>query len=227
MKRIVDQKTGKEVVICGAIKKDGELCMARPIRGTGRCRFHGGKSVSGPDHPNFKTGKYSKVLRRDLLRAYADSMMTEDPYSMREELGLLDARLTLLAQGLNNDDGEGLGEKINDLRDLVLMSKSEGDPIDLAILADKVTELHTLVTAERRQWSEIYDVIDYRRKLVESERKREVEAQRMISEQQALIIISLLVNIIRKHVQDQRVLNTISAELNGLTDWKAGRFIES
>jgi hypothetical protein len=37
------------------------LCKSAPISDTGRCQMHGGKSLSGIAHPNYKHGRYSKV----------------------------------------------------------------------------------------------------------------------------------------------------------------------
>lgn len=225
--QVENPKTGKIVLVCGAKKKDGSICMGRPMKTNGRCRLHGGKNLVGPQHPNWKTGKYSKILRRDVLTAYVDALALDDPYSMREEIALIDARLALLARGLNDNEGSGLLESIYDLQTTIVQSDNNGDVVDMRFVIDKINEMAEMVKNERRQWAEIYDVIDHRRKLVESERKREIDSQRMISEQQALVIISLLVNIIRKHVQDQAVLNTIAAELNGLTDWKTGLITQS
>ena len=47
---------------CGAKTRAGGRCKNAPIGSTGRCRMHGGKSLSGIAHPNYKHGKYSKVF---------------------------------------------------------------------------------------------------------------------------------------------------------------------
>jgi hypothetical protein len=46
---------------CGAKTRSGGLCKNAPIGDTGRCRMHGGKSLSGIAHPNYKHGPYSNV----------------------------------------------------------------------------------------------------------------------------------------------------------------------
>ena len=49
---------------CGAhARTTGKPCMAPCLRGRRRCRLHGGWSTGAPrgeQHPNFKTGKYSR-----------------------------------------------------------------------------------------------------------------------------------------------------------------------
>jgi len=48
---------------CGARTRNGESCKRRPNH-KGRCHLHGGKSLGGIAHPNFKHGRYSKYVPR-------------------------------------------------------------------------------------------------------------------------------------------------------------------
>lgn len=55
--------------MCGAKTRSGEPCRRPPvpqgrfwISGNLRCHLHGGKSLAGYAHPNFKHGRYSKVI---------------------------------------------------------------------------------------------------------------------------------------------------------------------
>jgi hypothetical protein len=45
-------------------KRSGCRCKNYACRGRGACRMHGGKSLSGCNHPNFRHGRCSKVLRK-------------------------------------------------------------------------------------------------------------------------------------------------------------------
>lgn len=45
---------------CGAKTRNGGRCQNAPRQLGGRCRMHGGNSLRGPEHPRYKTGKYSK-----------------------------------------------------------------------------------------------------------------------------------------------------------------------
>lgn len=48
--------------ICGARTRTGEPCRRSPMKGGrgGRCKLHGGASLAGRRHPNYKDGKYTK-----------------------------------------------------------------------------------------------------------------------------------------------------------------------
>jgi hypothetical protein len=55
-------------VHCGAKTRSGWLCR-QPAMKNGRCRLHGGKSLSGRDHGRYRTGLYTKEMiayRREL-----------------------------------------------------------------------------------------------------------------------------------------------------------------
>jgi hypothetical protein len=58
----IDSKA-KEVS-CGAKTRSGFPCQKPTLQGKTRCRLHGGKSLSGEDHPNYKHGHCTKETRR-------------------------------------------------------------------------------------------------------------------------------------------------------------------
>lgn len=47
-------------MICGAKTRLGSPCQKSPLQGKYRCRLHGGLSLSGKDHPNYKHGRCTK-----------------------------------------------------------------------------------------------------------------------------------------------------------------------
>lgn len=61
-------------VLCGAKTRTGGSCR-QPAMKNGKCRLHGGKSKSGPEHGRYKHGFYTrefiesrKQFRQDLKR---------------------------------------------------------------------------------------------------------------------------------------------------------------
>ena len=54
-----DPMDGQELGTCGAQTRHGTLCKNRPMA-NGRCRFHGGMSLSGKQHGQYKHGFYTK-----------------------------------------------------------------------------------------------------------------------------------------------------------------------
>lgn len=74
---------------CGAKKRDGGLCR-KPAGwrtdhvGEGKCYYHGGMSLRGKDHPNYKHGGYVKGYQK-----YASATIKQKAQEF-EDLPLLD-----------------------------------------------------------------------------------------------------------------------------------------
>ena len=53
-------------LICGAKTRSGSSCKNAPLVGGAgqRCKFHGGMSLSGVNHPNWKHGRCTKEARK-------------------------------------------------------------------------------------------------------------------------------------------------------------------
>src|SRR5436190_17004521 len=63
---------------CGAKTRNGGRCQNMPRQIGGRCRMHGGNSLRGPEHPRYKTGKYSKYKPFD-LDAFIAELVSQPP----------------------------------------------------------------------------------------------------------------------------------------------------
>ncbi len=46
---------------CGAKTRVGSPCQKPPLQGKERCRLHGGLSLQGSSHPNYRHGNRSKA----------------------------------------------------------------------------------------------------------------------------------------------------------------------
>ena len=56
---------------CDAKTRSGNPCQKPPLQGKARCRLHGGMSLSGLDHPNYKHGHSTKAYRKQLAEGNA------------------------------------------------------------------------------------------------------------------------------------------------------------
>lgn len=88
------------MTICGAKNRSGQPCK-RPAGwgtdhvGTGKCKLHGGASLKGAQHPNFKTGVNS--IYRDYLpdgiKSKVEAFENADPLDLTHELAVTRALL--------------------------------------------------------------------------------------------------------------------------------------
>ena len=229
--KVVDAKTGKEKIVCGAHLSTGAICMRSPIRGRTRCKYHGGRTPRGENHRSFITGKYSKDLRRDILQDYFTALASGDLLTQSSEIALYDARIAMLLRqaSMSRETTEMvvcLKQIQETLEQAVITAEGERekevhlDRVMLRSIGQTVGTLIDDLVNERRKWEEVYQVIDNRRKLIESERRAIIDSQRMMTEQQALVLVAALVNIIRKYVIDADVRNAISAEFVQLSGYQ-------
>src|SRR5690606_35293513 len=79
---------------CGAKTRAGTPCRQHPVPGRERCRVHGGLTLRGADHPNHKTGRWSKDLPTRLAARYHEALKDAKLLELRDELAIIDARLS-------------------------------------------------------------------------------------------------------------------------------------
>ena len=182
----------------------------------GRCRMHGGKSALGPAAGNYKTGRYSKYLPTRLAERYQEAQADPDLLDLRHEIALLDARLSDILGRV--DTGESGTVWVRLQAALADFKKARGGAglQDAAEAFGRIQELIQHGAADHEIWAEVRSHLDQRRKLVDSERKRLVEMQQMITSERAMILLAVVVDTIRKHVTDRGVLAAIAADIGAL-----------
>jgi hypothetical protein len=85
-----------------------------------------------------------------------------------------------------------------------------------ALIQELMTDLGALITrghSDYAAWSEIGRIVEARRKLVESERKRLVDMQQMMSAEQGMMLVAQIYEQVKLHVSDRATLNAIGMGL--------------
>lgn len=200
---------------CGAKTRAGTRCK-RAAMPNGRCHLHGGKSLSGVAHPNFKTGRYSKYLPARLAGRYQEAAQDPNLLALREDIALLDSRIAEVVSRLTTGESGGAWKAVRAAYENMLLAKSTGDPQLFAASLNNLGDTIQSGYGDEESWIEISILLQQRRKLVESERKRLVDMQQMITAEQAMILVSTLVDILRRHVTERPVLAAISADITQL-----------
>jgi hypothetical protein len=196
-------------------KQTKQQCKRHAAPGRTVCNIHGGKTPQGVAAPSYTHGRYSKVIPARLAERYSDGLSDPQLLELREEIALLDARL-----------GDVLGE-IDGLGDPARWADAQRawaaytTAPNAALKAKAQTELDYVIDQGANQhaaWAALQQIIEQRRKLVESEHKRLVIAQQMITTEQAMALIGALIGIIRHHIHDRRILAAIQADAAQLLD---------
>lgn len=193
---------------CGAKTRKGTPCKNPPMA-NGRCRFHGGKSLGGIAHPNFKHGRYSKYLDGALLDAYATGLGDPQLLSLRDNIVLVDARIGQILQGMPGSD---VWEGLQAAKEAMSTARASKDWDAMASAMIELEELIEQGAAAGVAWTEFVGLSEQRRRLSESERKRCVEMRFLVAVDQVVLRMSALIEYLRQRVHDRALLNDILAE---------------
>ena len=199
---------------CGAKTRSGAPCEQWAVRGRARCRMHGGTQPRGLALPQTKHGRFSKDMPTRMLANYQAALKDPDAIALHEELALATSReADLLARVDTGEAGvhwRQMRIAITDFR----RATREGDADAAAAAVRDMERLTDLGIADYRAWSELKDVIELRRRLADTERKRIEAAQQTITSEKAMLMVAAVVDAVRRHVDDRKVLAAIGFELN-------------
>lgn len=207
--------TPHDHAICGAKTRKGTPCQLAPMA-NGRCRLHGGKSLAGIASPAFRHGRYSKHLPTRLAATYEEAAADTELLALREDIALLDARLEDLLARV--DTGES-GRLWQAAQQAFWKFRAASDSKRPEKMREALIELeHTIGrgVSDYAAWNEITAMLEQRRKLVESERRRLVDMQQMITTERTMVLLAAVVDTVRKHVEDRNALSAIAADIRAL-----------
>lgn len=182
----------------------------------GRCRLHGGKTPGGIASPHYSTGRYSKHLPTRLQARYEAAAGDSELLALRDDIALTDARLSDLLTRVDTGESGALWARLQELRLEVIACKRAGDTVKMAEALNALLDLIGQAHTDYRAWGEIAAVLEQRRRLVESERKRLTDMQQTLTVEKAMLLIGAIGGIIKAHVQDRQTLASISNDIQGL-----------
>lgn len=211
---------------CGAKTRAGKPCE-NPAMENGRCRMHSGNAPSGIASPNFKHGRYSKHLPERMAAEYQGGRKDAELLAMREDIALLLARQCDVLQRVDTGESGELWRSLLACIKEVQASRRAFDSAmhlqDFSLLRQAGKDLNEVLDAmeglcqegvsDWAAWSEVKSLAEHLRKLRESEMKRLVAMQQMVTEDAATAMLGKVLLIIRTHVLDPDALRGISADI--------------
>jgi hypothetical protein len=206
---------------CGAKKKDGTPCRAL-ARANGRCRIHGGNSVQGIASGTYKHGRYSQYMPEAIGTLAYQAANDSELFNLRELIGVYDARIKSALQEL--EEGGGLN-RMKAIRDAWDEFKEAIDAMDRGVrftkaeLDARLRKVDSLIRASGHDfylWMDVDVAAINLKKLMESERKRQIEMHALIPTVKAQDFARNVIMVVRSHVTDQGQLTRIQQDLEQL-----------
>jgi hypothetical protein len=94
--------------------------------------------------------------------------------------------------------------------------QAEGRPLMQTCAARELDRFLAQAVGDDAAWHEIIQLIEQRRKLIETEAKRLVAMQQMMTKEEAMRWVDTIVAVLTRHVVDRETLEKISLDVNAL-----------
>jgi len=196
----------------------GEQCSKLPVKGSGHprepykyktvCRSHGGASPRGVDHPSFRHGRWSVAMPDNLISSYEARFNDPDILALEDEIALVDTMIGGEIPSLTNSSAEWYkaGIAFNHLMD----ASSRANLEEIRRYSEELSEVFESGLEADRSRGRILDLLESRRKLVETERRRLVDLQYYMTVEKIRNVAAAVADIIRAHVKDEESRRLIS-----------------
>ena len=200
--------------------------------GSGCCRVHGGKSLSGIASPSYKDGLYVKSLPKRYLQNYDQARNNPDYLKLQDSIGVVDARLMELMSGIDEKASShifnSLISYVNQMEKsqaVLVRSQNIRDEEQRARVREKanteflesINEIARLVKSGAKEWyiwNDITELIEKRRRLVETERRLLVDMNIMVRIEETFTRFNILMESIRRNVPDRNIRAAIQSDYN-------------
>ena len=198
--------------LCGAKTRSGGKCK-QPAMPNGKCRLHGGKSLSGVAHPNYQGKGFSKYIPIGLIDTFNEFRADPEKLVMDEQIAIVDTYMAQLLESLGDYSSPELWEQLQAQVVEYRKAKDDERPILLAYILELIEAGASYVS----KWDTLHKALEQRRKLVADERKRRIEAEQVITVEQAMLIVTGLLESVRRNVSDRDILMAIQLDFITLT----------
>lgn len=209
----------------------GRQCLAIARNGFKVCRKHGGRTPSGVASPNWKHGRYSKVIRSArLLDQYEEFIQDPELLALNDEIGLTRARLAELLEKVASapDAGSSWRELQKTFQTFEKLQR-EAERLEGVDQARKLAEANGALqqvramiwrgVADWAAWDEIVKLSEHTRRLSDSEQKRRMAGEFSLQLHDVVALFDYVVNLINDVVTDPRQKARLS---DGLRRFNSG-----
>jgi hypothetical protein len=190
----------------------------QPAMKNGRCRMHGGKTPRGVELPHFSHGRYSKALPDRLSARYEEAISDADRHDLRDEIALSEAKIDDLLAGMKHGQSDALLLLLRTKERQVRAAEARGDSERAEALMREILTVIRLGGDESLAWKDVDRWIARKTRIIEADVRIAAIRRQMISVEEVMALIGLILNAIRRHVPDRSVRNALAKEIRAATE---------
>ena len=207
-------------------------CHAAPIPGSnGRCRIHGGMSLSvkvtGDGEIAKGRAKYAAFAPDSVVRKMVNADTDKELISLRGEITLIEARIHQLLERVEAEEAGVIWEKARDtLSKWQRSTRLAQEAVDAherkrheSRAREYMLELDELINrgaSDHMVWAEISKQLAEKRRMAESETKRMAQIEGTMTQKQAMEFALHVYDLVAENVTDVKALSNIQKGLTGL-----------
>lgn len=201
-------------------KRSGEQCKAYRMKGSTKCKYHGGKSKKGMEASNIKTGRYSKYLPKKLLSLYQETLQSETLLDLKGELELIETRISDILSGLDAQESQIIWKNLQEAMKEYKSAKKKGDIVGATAALEQIDTLIFRGKNEYDKWNGLLQAIESKRRILDSQYKAQMALGTMISAEQVMLLVNTILSVINKNVTDESAKLTIINDIEHLLQKK-------
>ena len=222
------EKCGELHTKCTGHNRAGKACPQPAIAPLTVCHFHGGKALRGSDVPSYKTGRFSKYLPDRLAARYHEALSDPGYASLREQMAVSYALESQVLERLAQK-GVDVGAAFDALHQLhdawsafnaALAAQNEEAAKSWRLSVHERLNQAIAATgqlkAERDLEAQWVRLVEVRRRMADTEHRRELRLGANISAEEAISLIGAVVSVVRVYVTDKPTLARIAAGVDSL-----------
>lgn len=198
-------------------KGTGAPCRNPAMTDSTKCRMHGGATPRGAASPHYKTGRYCRHVPDRLAARYEEARSDAELLTLHEEVALVDSLLIDTLSHLDTGESGDLWHRLSDKWREWQRWRSLGRVPEMGATLEEIGRLIEAGEREYGAQAELRQLLDQRRKLVESERKRLVQMAQLVTAEQAMTLVTTMIGVVQAHVPDPTTRRAIADELRRLT----------
>jgi hypothetical protein len=194
-------------------------CNSIAMKGRDYCAYHGGKTLIGPEHPNFITGLYSKDSKRfsnvgkELLSRIETLRQDPDLFSLKDDAAFITAIIDKRAEAASEGVGLDQYKKVQAAYGLAHSKLGSPDFIDaFEQIGDVLTETLDQYSASR----DVLELIEKRVDIVEAEQRMMHAKAYTLEVDQAFSLAMQVLEIVKDNVRNAEELIAIRAGVQRL-----------
>lgn len=147
-------------------------------------------------------GRWGKYVPKRMLQGYLESQEDPELLNLRSDIALLDTRIKELSSGIPEQEPTPVLEKMADSIYLAMSAIKADEPNKAMAPLNKAVSMVNSRLTDKYVWQEITELIEQRRKLADTERRRLIDLQQTMTKEQAIAFAAALVTILNDTVRE-------------------------